>query len=150
MEQYMCGKSFMQQAEVSFTVRSRRCSCSGPKYELEWRNLLDERWRKFQTVSYRWVVRTWWKWILNGVKHPVKIFWLSGAGGGFERRLFWAKEECCQMLDQDGSPYEGSGWGQPHHEEEEVLLLRSQIWVGMAESYEDGGAHFMEVNFKWC
>ena len=31
------------------------------------------------------------------------------------------------MLDQDGSPYEGSGRGQPHREEEEVLLLRSQI-----------------------
>lgn len=28
-----------------------------------------------------------WKWILNGVIHPVTNFWLSGSGGGFEESM---------------------------------------------------------------
>lgn len=46
----------MQEFDVSFTIRSRRCSCSGAKYDLEWWNLSYEyeRRMKFRTVSYRW------------------------------------------------------------------------------------------------
>ena len=34
-------KCMLQRAlcEVSFTIRSRRCSCSGAKYDLDWCNL---------------------------------------------------------------------------------------------------------------
>ena len=34
------GVPMRAQVEVSLTVRKRRCSCSGPKYELEWQNLI--------------------------------------------------------------------------------------------------------------
>ena len=34
------GAPMRAQVEVSLTMRKRRCSCSGPKYELEWQNLI--------------------------------------------------------------------------------------------------------------
>ena len=65
---------------------------------------------EFHTISYRYCCAhsegSGFKWFM----HPVISFWLSGAGGGLERGLLLSKGgDCCQMLDQDESPHEGSG-----------------------------------------
>ena len=50
---------------------------------------------EFHTISYRYGCAhsegSGFKWFI----HPVTYFWLSGAGGGFERSQFWGKEDCC-------------------------------------------------------
>ena len=39
LEKCMLQRALLVSCEVSFTIRSRRCSCSGAKYDLDWCNL---------------------------------------------------------------------------------------------------------------
>ena len=114
MEEYWCGRATVQQLEASFTIRSRRWSCSGAKYDLEWWNLSwkeDENFELYPTdggvrtgmeVDFKWCytpcdkfLAFWFRWRIWG-KHG------------------WVKEDCCQsvrgqILDQEGSRQGGSG-----------------------------------------